>query len=69
MGTGRKLPRPAGGPMASQDVYEDQVWKKEVGVARVIEWCVAGIEVRDLALPFSHSCSLPSLSTFASICA
>ncbi|EIM85518.1 uncharacterized protein STEHIDRAFT_80936 [Stereum hirsutum FP-91666 SS1] len=44
MGTGRKLPRPAGGPMASQDVYEDQVWKKEVGVARVIEWCVAGIE-------------------------
>lgn len=55
--------------MASQDVYEDQVWKKEVGVARVIEWCVAGIEVRDLALPFSHSCSLPSLSTFASICA
>lgn len=32
--------------MASQDVYEDQVWKTEVGVARVIEWCVAGIEVR-----------------------
>lgn len=44
--------------MASQDVYEDQVWKKEVGVPRVIEWCVAGIEVRDFVLLFIHSCAL-----------
>ncbi|KAG5645775.1 hypothetical protein DXG03_005312 [Asterophora parasitica] len=38
--TGRKLPRPAGGPMASQDFYDEQAWKSSPGVANVVSWCV-----------------------------
>ncbi|KAF8630055.1 hypothetical protein AX15_003138 [Amanita polypyramis BW_CC] len=38
--TGRKLPRPAGGPLASQDFYESQKWKKHLGIGNVILWCL-----------------------------
>ncbi|KAG5353722.1 hypothetical protein C0989_003148 [Termitomyces sp. Mn162] len=30
--SGRKLPRPAGGPMATHDFYDDQMWKAAPGV-------------------------------------
>ncbi|KAK7060110.1 hypothetical protein VNI00_000874 [Paramarasmius palmivorus] len=33
--TGRKLNRPAGGPMASQDFYESQTWKRHVGAPAI----------------------------------
>ncbi|KAJ7632712.1 hypothetical protein FB45DRAFT_1057745 [Roridomyces roridus] len=38
--TGRKLVRPAGGPMASQDFYDNQLWKDRPGVANAVLWCV-----------------------------
>ncbi|EGO01505.1 hypothetical protein SERLA73DRAFT_103331 [Serpula lacrymans var. lacrymans S7.3] len=37
--TGRKLPRAAGGPMASQDYYEGQTWKSYPGIFNVASWC------------------------------
>ncbi|EEB94737.1 hypothetical protein MPER_06401, partial [Moniliophthora perniciosa FA553] len=39
MSTGRKLGRPAGGPMASQDFYEGQTWKANVGAPSTVLWC------------------------------
>ncbi|EDR04901.1 uncharacterized protein LACBIDRAFT_303763 [Laccaria bicolor S238N-H82] len=42
--TGRKLPRPAGGPMASQDYYFGQDWKNSPGAATVVLWCVSNIQ-------------------------
>ncbi|KAI3612996.1 trna-specific trna nucleotidyltransferase [Moniliophthora roreri] len=39
MSTGRKLGRPAGGPMASQDFYEGQTWKGNVGAPSIVLWC------------------------------
>ncbi|KAK2462336.1 hypothetical protein APHAL10511_005642 [Amanita phalloides] len=38
--TGRKLPRPAGGPLASQDFYDSQRWKEHPGIGNVILWCL-----------------------------
>ncbi|KAG6906563.1 hypothetical protein DXG01_013191 [Tephrocybe rancida] len=38
--SGRKLPRPAGGPMATHDFYEGQAWKSTPGVANLVSWCV-----------------------------
>jgi Tti2 family len=46
LSTGRKLPRPAGGPMASQDYYEGQKWKAHPGVEYLVLWCVQQIQVR-----------------------
>lgn len=43
--TGRKLDRPAGGPMASQDYYEGQTWKSYPGASNLVSWCVRHIEV------------------------
>src|ERR1700722_18791928 len=40
LSTGRTLPRPAGGPMASQDYYQSQTWKTHPGSANVVSWCV-----------------------------
>lgn len=48
--SGRKLPRPAGGPMASQDFFEGQKWKTEPGTSNLISWCVRNMRVRSLAL-------------------
>ncbi|KIK07682.1 hypothetical protein K443DRAFT_129044 [Laccaria amethystina LaAM-08-1] len=42
--TGRKLLRPAGGPMASQDYYFGQEWKNSPGAATVVLWCVSNIQ-------------------------
>ncbi|PFH50332.1 hypothetical protein AMATHDRAFT_85853 [Amanita thiersii Skay4041] len=42
--TGRKLPRPAGGPLASQDFYEEQHWKEHPGIGNVMLWCVQHIQ-------------------------
>nr|GAT53888.1 predicted protein [Mycena chlorophos] len=41
--TGRKLPRPAGGPFASQDFYDAQGWKDQPGAWMVVFWCVKNI--------------------------
>ena len=43
--TGRKLPRPAGGPLASQDFYDSQRWKEHPGIDNVIRWCLKHIDV------------------------
>ncbi|KAL0581203.1 hypothetical protein V5O48_000791 [Marasmius crinis-equi] len=45
MSTGRKLPRPAGGPMASQDFYESQTWKDNPAAPALVSWCVRHIKV------------------------
>ncbi|KAG6861494.1 hypothetical protein C0995_015921 [Termitomyces sp. Mi166 len=37
--SGRKLPRPAGGLMATHDFYDDQTWKTAPGVANLVSWC------------------------------
>ncbi|KAJ7497480.1 hypothetical protein FB451DRAFT_1211627 [Mycena latifolia] len=41
--TGRKLARPAGGPMASQDFYDNQMWKNHPGASNIVLWCVQHI--------------------------
>ncbi|KAJ6567265.1 hypothetical protein DFH09DRAFT_1156514 [Mycena vulgaris] len=41
--TGRKLARPAGGPMASQDFYDSQTWKDHLGASNIVLWCVQHI--------------------------
>jgi hypothetical protein len=43
--TGRKLPRLAGGPMASQDYYEGQTWKLHPGAPNLVLWCVGHTQV------------------------
>ncbi|KAF8909392.1 hypothetical protein CPB84DRAFT_1766025 [Gymnopilus junonius] len=44
LGTGRRLPRPAGGPMGMHDYYEGQLWKQYPGIDKVVLWCVQSIE-------------------------
>ena len=44
--TSRKLPRTAGGYVASQDAYEGQEWKTHPGIGNVLLWCVQRINVR-----------------------
>ncbi|KAF7330792.1 hypothetical protein MVEN_02418400 [Mycena venus] len=41
--TGRKLARPAGGPLASQDFYDSQTWKDHPGASNIVLWCVRNI--------------------------
>ncbi|KAJ7162616.1 hypothetical protein C8R43DRAFT_1173293, partial [Mycena crocata] len=41
--TGRKLARPAGGPMASQDFYDSQTWKDHPGASNIVMWSVRNI--------------------------
>ncbi|KAF8650707.1 hypothetical protein AX16_005080 [Volvariella volvacea WC 439] len=42
--TGRKLPKPSGGPLAIQDYYESQKWKNDSpGIANLVLWCVANV--------------------------
>ena len=43
--TGRKLPRPAGGPLASHDFHDSQTWKEHPGIENVIQWCMKHIDV------------------------
>ncbi|KAI0069244.1 hypothetical protein BV25DRAFT_1926578 [Artomyces pyxidatus] len=42
--TGRKMPRAAGGLMATQDAYEGQAWKEHPGIANVLLWCLQRID-------------------------
>ena len=51
--SGRKLPRPAGGPMASQDFYEGQSWKNQPGTLNLVSWCVRNLRVRSLVFSIS----------------
>ncbi|KAF9448472.1 hypothetical protein P691DRAFT_792581 [Macrolepiota fuliginosa MF-IS2] len=41
--TGRKLARPAGGPGATQDYYDEQTWKTYPGIWSVLAWVVKNI--------------------------
>ncbi|KAJ3857221.1 hypothetical protein EV368DRAFT_77951 [Lentinula lateritia] len=45
--TGRKLSRPAGGPMGSQDFYETQIWKNYPAAANLVFWCLRHIQSQD----------------------
>jgi hypothetical protein len=47
--TGRALSRPAGGPMASHDMYEGQTWKSHPGIDEALVWVLARIPVRHLS--------------------
>jgi len=47
--TGRRLPRVAGGLMATQDFYDDQTWKSSPGISNLVSWCV-----RHLPVCFPH---------------
>ncbi|KDQ65047.1 hypothetical protein JAAARDRAFT_685072 [Jaapia argillacea MUCL 33604] len=42
--TGRRLPRPTGGPLAAQDYYEDQTWKNHPGAANLTMWCIRHLQ-------------------------
>jgi hypothetical protein len=53
LSTGRKLPRMAGGPLASQDLYEAQTWKEYPGVPNIVSWCVQNMQVRVLDIFWS----------------
>ncbi|KAF9268321.1 hypothetical protein L218DRAFT_608770 [Marasmius fiardii PR-910] len=50
MSTGRKLQRPAGGFMGSQDFYESQDWKDNVRLPSLVYWCVRHMKESD----YSH---------------
>jgi hypothetical protein len=50
--TGRKLSRPAGGPMARQDYYEGQTWKNYPGAPIALSWCVRQVKVHTSHLGF-----------------
>lgn len=60
LGTGRRVPKPAGGPMAMQDYYEGQLWKQHPGIDKVVLWCVHSTKVW-----FFFSCSDLSLITLS----
>ncbi|KAJ7578575.1 hypothetical protein C8J56DRAFT_351967 [Mycena floridula] len=47
LSTGRKLARQAGGPMASQDYYDTQIWKEHPGTANLVSWCIRHIKSHD----------------------
>jgi hypothetical protein len=55
--TGRKLPRPAGGPSATHDYYDEQDWKTYPGIWSVLAWVVTNMQVGDASL-IHHSWSL-----------
>ncbi|KZS97628.1 hypothetical protein SISNIDRAFT_472591 [Sistotremastrum niveocremeum HHB9708] len=45
--TGRKLPRTAGGSLATQDFYEHQRWKSKPWVADLVSWCIRNLASSD----------------------
>ncbi|KAF8529111.1 hypothetical protein BU17DRAFT_80296 [Hysterangium stoloniferum] len=45
--TGRKRSRPAGGPSAILDFYENQEWKAYPGIAALLLWCLNCTEGRE----------------------
>ncbi len=46
LSTGRRLARPAGGPMNTQDFFEGQTWKEHPGTAEVVLYVVQNLKVR-----------------------
>jgi hypothetical protein len=51
--TGRKRSRPAGGPSAALDFYENQEWKAHPGIPALLLWCLKCTQVLyDLYLGF-----------------
>ncbi|KAI0773742.1 hypothetical protein C8Q74DRAFT_1417939 [Fomes fomentarius] len=44
--TGRKLPRPAGGPLGHLDYLEGQDWKSQLAISDVISWCITHTDAR-----------------------
>ncbi|EJF63083.1 hypothetical protein DICSQDRAFT_103604 [Dichomitus squalens LYAD-421 SS1] len=46
--TGRKLPRPAGGPLGHLDYMEGQEWKNHPEVSHVISWCLSHTDTRSV---------------------
>ncbi|KAI0751219.1 hypothetical protein C8Q80DRAFT_1156088 [Daedaleopsis nitida] len=44
--TGRKLPRPAGGPLGHLDFLEGQEWKNHPAIARALSWCISQADSR-----------------------
>ena len=58
--TGRKLARPAGGPMAMHDYYDGQRWKEYPGIGKVCFWCMCHVQVR-LRRPWSYKLSISIL--------
>lgn len=47
LSTGRRLPRLAGGSMASQDYYEEQTWKEHPETASLVSFVVTNIRSED----------------------
>ncbi|KAJ3753415.1 hypothetical protein EV360DRAFT_53504 [Lentinula raphanica] len=47
LSTGRKLHRPAGGPMGSYDFYETQAWKAYPAAGNLVFWCLRHIQSQD----------------------
>ena len=43
--TGRKLPRPAGGPLGHLDYLEGQGWKTRPSLSSVLSWCLSHTDV------------------------
>lgn len=52
--TGRKLSKPAGGDAASQDMFQEQQWKREgQGCWNVLHWCVQNMSVGIFSISMS----------------
>lgn len=50
--TGRAMSRTAGGSLASQDQFQEQIWKEHLGLANLIAWCIRNVPVRTVFLSF-----------------
>ncbi|RPD62074.1 hypothetical protein L226DRAFT_613398 [Lentinus tigrinus ALCF2SS1-7] len=46
--TGRKLPRPAGGPLGHLDYLEGQEWKAYPALSNVLSWCISHTDSRSV---------------------
>lgn len=55
--TGRKLPRQAGGAMAGQDFYEEQVWKADASAVALVGWCARHMDVSGCSLDVGEESS------------
>lgn len=53
--TGRKLSRPAGGPLGHLDFLEGQEWKQYPATADVLSWCISHADVRLDSALCTHS--------------
>ncbi|KAF8918070.1 hypothetical protein CPB85DRAFT_1282415 [Mucidula mucida] len=47
LSTGRRLARPAGGPMNTQDFFEGQTWKEHPGTAEVVLYVVQNLKASE----------------------